>query len=200
MSHTRSELEDARAGLLWETVSTSVLAECKIFSVKKVVSTSMCVERKKSTFFTLGCSSWVNIIPVTADNEVIMVEQYRHGIEDLTLEIPGGCVDATDADACAAAQRELREETGCIAERWSLLGKNHPNPALQDNLCYTYLAEGVRAVETPRFDNTGTERLVSRLIALSEIDNLIRNGTIKHSLVITAFHYLALTRPELLKS
>ncbi len=200
MTNLRTDLMENKNWLLWETVSTRVLADCKIFSVKKVVSTSKCTQRKEGKFYTLSCGDWVNIIALTDENEVIMVEQYRHGIEDLTLEIPGGCVDNTDIDAHAAAIRELREETGCVAERWTLLGKNHPNPALQNNLCYTYLAEGVRQLESPRFDNSGTERIGIRTVALREIDESIRTGIITHSLVITAFHYLALARPELLQS
>lgn len=195
-----AEEAEAQKWLRWEGVSMSVLADCKIFAVKKVTSTSQCDQRKEGTFFTLDCGAWVNIIAIADTNQVLMVQQYRHGIEDLTLEIPGGCVDTLDCDYQAAAIRELREETGCVAERWSLLGKNHPNPALQNNLCYTYLAEGVRRLEPPRFDDTGTERILNRSVPLHEINYCIRTGIITHSLVITAFHFLALARPELLQT
>ncbi len=194
----KADDEDTKKWLRWEGVSMSVLADCKIFAVKKVVSTSKCDQRKEGTFFTLDCGAWVNIIAITEDRHVLMVQQYRHGIEELTLEIPGGCVDSTDTDYQAAAIRELREETGCVADRWSLIGKNHPNPALQNNVCYTYLAEGVRRIEAPRFDDTGTERIINLSVALNEIGDCIRSGKITHALVITAFHFLALERPELL--
>jgi 8-oxo-dGTP pyrophosphatase MutT (NUDIX family) len=200
MNYLGTEEAETQKWLRWEGISESVLADCKIFSVKKVTSTSQCDQRKEGTFFTLDCGAWVNIIALTDTKQVLTVQQYRHGIEDLTLEIPGGCVDETDADYQAAAIRELREETGCVAERWSFLGKNHPNPALQNNLCYTFLAEGVRRLEPPQFDDTGTERILNRSIPLHEIDNCIRAGIITHSLVITAFHFLALARPELLQT
>jgi len=191
--------DDGSTWLYWETISKEILADCKIFSVNKVLANSSGSAKKSSNFFTLNCGSWVNIIPLTEQRDVIMVEQYRHGIEELTLEIPGGCVDISDTDAGAAAMRELKEETGYEAQHFSFLGKNHPNPALQDNLCYTYLAEGVRQVEAPQFDNSGTEKINTRIVKLSDIGNLIREGVISHALVITAFHFLMLQRPELLE-
>ncbi|MBX9667077.1 MAG: NUDIX hydrolase [Candidatus Obscuribacterales bacterium] len=186
--------------LSWKTLSTELLADCKIFAVNRVIAASRSVEEKKGRFFTLDCASWVNIIAITDHAEVLLVRQFRHGIADLTLEIPGGCVDSTDADPLSAAVRELREETGSVAERWSYLGKNHPNPAMQNNLCYTFLAEGVSQVEAPRFDSTGTEQILNSKVPLTNINTLIRSGIITHSLVITAFHYLMLERPELLRA
>jgi 8-oxo-dGTP pyrophosphatase MutT (NUDIX family) len=162
-----------------------------------LLASSHCNAKETSSFYTIACDPWVNVIAITEENQVVLVEQYRHGIEGLTLEIPGGCVDVTDSDPCAAAVRELREETGYIADRWSFLGKNHPNPALQNNLCYTYLAEGVRLIESPQFDGSGTEKINTHLVNLSDIGSLIRDGNISHALVITAFHFLTLERPEL---
>lgn len=184
--------------LFWKTISTELLADCKVFTVNKVTSESSNSDDRQSRFYTLDFASWVNVIAITDEHEVLVVEQYRHGIADLTYEIPGGCVASSDADPLAAAIRELREETGCVAERWSLLGKNHPNPGLQNNLCYTFLAEGVHRMGTPRVDSSGTERILNSTVPLRNISALIRSGIITHSLVITAFHHLLLERPELL--
>lgn len=183
--------------LLWKTLHHELLAECKVFTVSTIRAESLGADRKKATFHTLQCSPWVNIIALDIDTNVIMVQQFRHGVSGLTLEIPGGCVDPNDADPLAGAIRELREETGCVADRWTYLGKTHPNPALQDNLCFTYLAEGVTQIEAPRFDETGTERIKSVLLPLAEITETIRRGEISHALVITAFHFLSLARPDL---
>ncbi|MCC7531084.1 MAG: NUDIX hydrolase [Candidatus Melainabacteria bacterium] len=184
--------------LLWQSLSKKLLADCKVFSVSSILSESKGADRQRAQFYTLSCSPWVNVIALNSENSVLMVEQYRHGVEGVTLEIPGGCVDPGDGTTLAAAMRELLEETGCVAERWTYLGKNHPNPALQDNFCYTYLAEGVRHTELPRFDETGTERINSLFIPLHKISDAIRTGAITHALVIAAFHFLALERPELL--
>lgn len=183
--------------LLWQPLCRELIADCKIFSVKSILSESQGVERKRAKFYTLNCSPWVNVIALNSDNSVLLVEQYRHGVEGVTLEIPGGAVEREDATPLSAAMRELREETGCVSDHWTYLGKNHPNPALQDNFCYTYLAEGVRKIETPRFDDTGTERINSLYLPLHKIGDAIRSGAINHSLVITAFHFLALERADL---
>ncbi|MBC8000872.1 MAG: NUDIX hydrolase [Leptolyngbya sp.] len=193
-------VSDQSEWLYWNVEKTEFIADCKIFEVNKILATSKCGQEKSGNFFTLDCGSWVNVIPLTEQNDVIMVEQYRHGIQALTLEIPGGSVEVSDGDAGVAALRELREETGCEADRCTFLGKNYPNPALQNNFCFTYLAEAVRQVETPKFDGTGTERICIRKVKLSEIPTLIRIGTINHALVIAAFHFLTLERPELFLS
>ncbi|MFN8552829.1 MAG: NUDIX hydrolase [Candidatus Obscuribacterales bacterium] len=181
---------DDKDWLSWQKHSKEKLADCKVFSVNKVVATSKCAEKKTGHFYTLDCGAWVNVIAITDDDHVVMVEQYRHGVENLTLEIPGGSVDDTDADPLEAAVRELREETGFVSESWAFLGKTHPNPALQGNLCYTYLARGVRQIESPKFDGTGTEKINTRMVRLSEINSLIGKGQISHALVIVAFHFL----------
>lgn len=189
--------EDNLDWLKWSTISKEKLTDCKVFSVSKVLSTSRCPEKKRGNFYTLDCSDWVNVIALSDDDRVLMVEQFRHGIEDLTLELPGGSSEKYDASPLIAARRELREETGFEAAEWLELGKNHPNPALQNNLCYTYLARQLNMVEEPRFDETGTERIASRWLSLPEIEEAIRDGKISHSLVITAFHFLALHRRQI---
>ncbi len=183
--------------LYWTTTRKERLADCKIFEVNKIFATSKSSPERTGNFYTLSCDAWVNVIAINDQKEVMMVEQFRHGIQALTLEIPGGIIESTDHDASAAALRELREETGCTAERCSFLGKNQPNPALQNNLCYTFLAEGTVQIEAPKFDNTGTEKINPRFIKLADIGPLIRNGTIAHALVIAAFHFLSLEKPEL---
>jgi 8-oxo-dGTP pyrophosphatase MutT (NUDIX family) len=183
--------------LCWDALETEIVADCEVFLVLKTSAQSKCDLKKRSHFHTIKCNNWVNIIGITDDKKVVLAEQFRHGIRNLTLEIPGGCIDDTDTSPAEAARRELLEETGYSADTWSLLGEIHPNPAILDNLCYTYLAEGIKKIEEPRFDSTGTESIASVLVPLSEIDNLIRQKLITHALVVTAFHFLRLERPDL---
>lgn len=88
---------------------------------------------------TFQFRSWANIVALTNDNQVVLVKQYRHGIGDVLLEFPGGVVE-TGEDPLLGAQRELVEETGYKATQFIEIGKIYPNPALQINTLYCYLA------------------------------------------------------------
>ena len=85
-----------------------------------------------------------------------------------------------------AARRELREETGCECSELVELGWVHPNPAIQNNRCHSYLARGVIRVGEPQPDpNEGFEQVE---VPLADVPRLIREGEITHSLVVAAFH------------
>ncbi|MBX9671008.1 MAG: NUDIX hydrolase [Candidatus Obscuribacterales bacterium] len=176
----------------WKKIQSEQIADCRVFTVHKKLSqrTSANSERTHD-FYVFDSGDWVNIIPVTANGEVILIEQFRHGTEGFTLEIPGGSVDREDPSPQYAAERELLEETGYMAHRWVPLGQSHPNPAIQGNLCHTFLALDVRQIEVPEF--SGTEEIAIRLVPLSEIPDLIRQGTITHALVMVAFYWLQLS-------
>jgi ADP-ribose pyrophosphatase len=142
-------------------------------------------------FFVLEAGDWVNVIPLLDDGRVVLVRQYRHGREEVTLEIPGGMVDESDTDPAAAARRELLEETGYVAERVAPIGVIAPNPAIQANLCHSFVASGLRLQQQQALD--GTEEIELDYAPLREIPQLIRDGRITHSLVVVAFcHYLGL--------
>lgn len=181
--------------LSWQKVASEKIAECKVFTVHRNLSQRWRDEEKKlHNFFVFHPSNWVNIIPVTPENQVVLIEQYRHGIEQVTLEIPGGMVDPEDASSEHAAKRELLEETGFVAEEVVFLGRNHPNPAIQSNVCDTFLAKNVRQIETPTF--YGAEEVAVTLVPLERIPSLIKNGMLTHSLGIVAFHLLQLHLSE----
>jgi 8-oxo-dGTP pyrophosphatase MutT (NUDIX family) len=148
---------------------------------------------RKHDFYIIESNDWVNIIPITADHQVVMVRQYRHGSGEVTLEIPGGLVEDQDTPQQAAA-RELLEETGFRAKRWLKIGTVNPNPALFQNRCYTFLARDLRKVADLNPDQTEDIDVV--LVPLSEIPKFIRTGKIDHSIVITAFTHYFLRHPE----
>jgi 8-oxo-dGTP pyrophosphatase MutT (NUDIX family) len=127
----------------------------------------------------------VNVIPITPQDDVVLIRQYRHGTREITLEIPGGLVEKNDTPEMAAV-RELYEETGYRASQMISLGGVHPNPAIQNNKCYTFLARDVSLVGDQHLDEK--EDIEVLLRPLSEIPRLIRNGDITHALVLAAFY------------
>ena len=138
-------------------------------------------------FYVLQTCDWTNIIPVTPDDRVVMVRQFRAGIRAHTLEIPGGMVDPSDASPLQAARREMREETGYDSEEIVPLGVVHPNPAILTNRCHTFLAVNAVPVAEQRLD--AGEDIDVTLVALERIPLLIRDGAITHSQVLNAFHW-----------
>ncbi len=132
----------------------------------------------------IDCVDWVNIIPVTLSNDVVLIRQFRFGIWENTLEIPGGMVDPGESPEDAAV-RELEEETGFVPGRVVPLGMVHPNPAIQTNRCYSFLALGC--------DRTGEqaqdagEVIAVECVPRARISKLLRDGIITHSLVVAAF-------------
>ncbi|MCZ6620118.1 MAG: NUDIX hydrolase [Gammaproteobacteria bacterium] len=125
---------------------------------------------------------WVNMVALTGDGSCVMVRQYRFGVGYATLETPGGMVDPGE-DSLAAAQRELREETGYTGGRWRYLGAVEPNPAFQDNLCHHWLAEGVAATRAP--EPSASEVIAVELLDAAEIVETVRSGEIKHALALS---------------
>ncbi len=140
---------------------------------------------RTNDFTVIRTSDWINVIPVTREGKLVFIRQFRHGIRDVTLEIPGGAIDPADADPRAAAARELREETGYEAPEWEHLGFVTPNPALQDNRCHTYLATGAYRAGAPRFD--AYERIEVAELSRDEAARVLRDGTVHHGLVLAAF-------------
>ena len=133
--------------------------------------------------FVFSCPDWCNVVAETPAGEIVFVWQYRFGTDSVSLEIPGGVIDRGE-EPIAAARRELREETGFDAESIELLSVVEPNPALQDNRCFTYLARGARLVGPTQFDDL--EDLEVVLVPRNELPALLDSGQITHALVVSA--------------
>jgi ADP-ribose pyrophosphatase len=172
----------------WLTVETERLYRGRIFELERRKSRSPRGDAIHD-FDVIRSVDWVNIVPLTEDRRVVMVRQFRHGIATFTLEVPGGMVDA-DETPIAAARREMIEESGYDGDDVRPLGVIHPNPAILENRCHTFVAQGVRRVGDCRFD--GTEECEVVLVPLDKIPERIRDGTITHALVVVAFHWLEL--------
>ena len=168
----------------WQVVSSKKDQSYRVFSLRTDLAISPRTG-KKHHFFILESSPWVNVIPLTPQKEVVLVRQYRHGTQNVTLEIPGGLVETSDSPE-GAAKRELLEETGYGSEEIVSLGLVHPNPAIQNNACYTYLAKDVYPIGEQEQDDKEDIEVVLKPIA--EIQGLIQKGVITHALVLAAFY------------
>lgn len=111
-------------------------------------------------YYVLEYPDWVEVVAIDANDEIVLVEQYRHGLGVVALELPGGAVDASDAGPIEAAARELREETGFSAKEWEYVGALAANPATHTNRCHIVLARDVERVSQPADDPTERIRLV----------------------------------------
>ena len=94
----------------WDIVSSENLESNNIFSVRKDTRLSP-LNGSEHDFFIIEAADWINVVAITGDDEVLLIEQYRHGSESVTVEIPGGMVDPGE-EPMETAKRELLEETG----------------------------------------------------------------------------------------
>ena len=164
----------------WRRVSSRTLADCRIFDLHE--STTESPETgQEHLFYYIESADWVNIVPITDNNEVVCIRQFRHGNQGVTIEIPGGMVDPGEDPAVSAA-RECFEETGYACGEVQSLGVLAPNPAVFINQVHTYVARGARSVGD--IQNTQTEKTEVLLIPLADIPARLMSGDINHALVV----------------
>lgn len=134
-------------------------------------------------FVVIDSPSWVNVVPLTSDGKVVFIRQYRHGIQDVTIEVPGGVIDPGELPENAAT-RELQEESGYVTDRIRLLSRVLPNPAILNNWCYLYVAEDCRPTGKRHLDPF--EAIDVFECPIGDIPELVRTGEISHSMVLAA--------------
>ncbi len=174
----------------WKRTESHQVADCRVFTVREDRSVS---GDKSGTFYVIENPDWVNVIALTKERSVVLIEQFRHGVEQVTLEIPGGMVD-TGEEPDVAARRELLEETGYTCDRMIHLGSSFPNPAIQSNVIHHFLAVDAEITAEVKFDDH--ESVVTSLVNIDEVPTLIREGRLRHSLVIAAFQFFAFHSPK----
>jgi ADP-ribose pyrophosphatase len=134
-------------------------------------------------FVVINAPDWVNVVALTRDRHIVLVRQFRYGIDEFSLEIPGGVMDVGE-DPVAAGLRELREETGFSGARAKLLGSVHPNPAMQSNRCHFVFVED--AIVSHDLDWDPDEELQVLTLPADEVLAMARSGGINHGLVLNA--------------
>ncbi len=138
-------------------------------------------------YYVYEFPTWVSALAITKDNRVVMVRQYRHGIQETILEVPGGCVDDTDKNLEEAIARELLEETGFRFGNYHYLGKISPNPSTNNNWMHMFLATGGEQVSEQQLDHN--EEIEVVLMEPEEVQRLIEENKIFQALHVCTIMY-----------
>ncbi len=180
----------------WEKRSERVLTRTRIFDLRSTYYHHP-VRGSGRDFYVMHSPDWVNVVALAPDRRMVLVRQFRFGIDDFSIEVPGGVMDHAGEDAVAAGLRELREETGYAGGNARLLGRVHPNPAIMSNRCHLVLVEQCERVAGPDWDPD--EEMEIMLAPVDEVYAWARAGRITHSLVLDALLLFAPVWAEMRK-
>ena len=123
---------------------------------------------------------WINVIAVTTEHQIVLIRQYRHGIGKVFYELPAGVHDKAGESLLESAKRELLEETGFGGGLWCKWMELSANPALQNNITTTFLAEGVELLREQQLD--ATEEISVHPVSLEELRAISLDGRMIQSL------------------
>lgn len=184
----------------WRVVRTRVSYEDEWLKV--VTDTCRAHDgRLLGDYHTLQYADWVNVVALTEAGKVLLVHEYRHARRSISLGLPGGATEPGEAPL-AAAQRELREETGYTAPRWIQLGRSAVNAATHGNLLWSFLAVGASRTSSQGLDPTEDAQL--RLEDLDEVLGAFGNDREAQSLhlatLLHAVRFLLSDRSESLSA
>ena len=166
----------------WEKLGTTVVAKTRVLDLLGVRFRHP-VRGTEKDFVVVAPSDWCNVLALTPDGRLVLVRQFRFGIDGFSLEIPGGVMEAGE-DPVEAGLRELREETGFTGTRARVLGSVHPNPAIQSNRCHFVLVED--AVRSASVEWDADEEIEVLAWPVADVLAHARVGGITHALVLNA--------------
>jgi 8-oxo-dGTP pyrophosphatase MutT (NUDIX family) len=175
------------SNLKWEKLSSKYLVK-EQWATLRVDTCKMPNGTLIDDYYVLEYPGWVNAVAITEDNQVILIRQYRHGAEEVILEIPGGCIDPGEIPE-EAVRRELLEETGYQFESLEPLCVVYANPSTSGNLTNSYIARGGKKTQEQHLD--GREEIEVFTVSLNEFKNLVLNNKLPQALhANAAFHAL----------
>jgi len=175
----------------WRLIGSKMAGDFRIFRVRSDEKIAPRTQ-KQCDFVVIESVDWVNVIAVTPKDELVMVEQYRHGSNTVELEIPGGMMDSHESDPVATGVRELREETGYEGTASRALGWIYANPAIMNNRSHFVVVENCVPRHQCEFDHG--EDITTRLVPWKDIPTLVHEGKIRHPLVVVALYRYELSR------
>ncbi|WP_372651650.1 NUDIX hydrolase [Halobacteriovorax sp.] len=171
----------------WKTNSYTNILNTFVFNYFKAERES---GELKGQFDVLECRNWINVFAFDSSNQLILVKQYRHGIDDITIEAVAGVVEKGE-DHLVAAKRELLEETGHSSDNWTHIGRVSANPAFMNNYCDYYVARDCLKVSEQNLD--ALEEIDILTLSLEEAHSKVRSGEIHHSLFLAGLGLLSLS-------
>lgn len=179
--------------LKWKLSNRKVLSSNRIFTLISRDASSP-DDKIQGEFYVIETRNWVNVIPITKENKVVLVKQYRHGINDYSLEIPGGIVETEGNSASLqAGQKELQEETGYTSKTWEYLGKASGNPAILNNWCDFFIARDAEKTSVQNFDPHEDIEVIE--VDLKELPVLLEQNKIHHPMCVAAIGWYFLKYP-----
>jgi len=162
----------------WRRLGGEIVYDAGIFRVRRDAYEHE--GQPTHAFHVLESNAWINVVPVTEAGEIVLVRQFRHGIQEPTIEIPGGMVDRRDRDPAAAAVRELMEETGYAGAPPELLGIVSSNPAILTNRTHCFVIRNAKPARAPAPDPH--EDVTVELSPAAQVREMVLKGEIHHSL------------------
>lgn len=179
--------------LEWKEIDKKEVYRCRVFSVRDTVSRAP--DGDERTFTVLDAPDWAIVIPVAHDGDgdkFLMVRQWRHGANALSLEFPGGVLEDGE-DGETAAVREFQEETGWSADSIRKLGTFNPNPAIMSNTVHIFLADGLHRKGKQKLD--ADEYVDAELVRVQDVIAGMGRPPYVHALMASALSlYLRLGR------
>ncbi|AMP96980.1 DNA mismatch repair protein MutT [Pedobacter cryoconitis] len=169
----------------WEKLSSRYLVQER-WATLRVDTCKLQNGTVKDDYFVLEYPDWANAVALTKDNKLILVRQYRHAADIISLEIPGGVIEPGE-DPEQGIKRELLEETGYSFETCELIATLYPNPATADNRTFTYLLTG--GIQTQEQDLDEHEILNVEEYTVEEVKQLLIDNKIEQSLHTAALFY-----------
>jgi len=172
--------------LKWKVLSSEYLFNDLWFKVRKDICESP-AGKIIDPYYVYEFPEWATAFALTEDNKVIMVRQYRHPVEEVVIELPGGCVDDTDKDLQSAIARELLEETGYSFSSYESLGKISANPSTNTNWMHMFLARGGKKVSEQKLDHN--EEIIVELHSIDDVKKLVRENKIFQAMHVACILY-----------
>ncbi len=174
--------------LTWETLEREKIKDCRIFDIYETKSVTQ--DGKTGSFIQIEAPDWITVLPIVRDQLghpcFLMVRQYRHGSETLTLEFPAGTVEKGELPK-VAAYRELLEETGYRPTRLIKIGAVSPNPAFLTNTVTYYVAEELEYIQQQQLDEH--EMIDIELVPINEIIHSMGTGYYNNGIMMSALAF-----------